>query len=157
MCCGSTHPTKCTRAPGCTSIIDTLADRLLQTWSTTSPWEATHFLLLPDTCSTLWDNELKHRGSKHWEEHQLWDCTCANRKTRPLLAALSTMKGDGKDTGWTTTCFPLCSVFGAISMLKENNFGEWMSRHHLMPLASHPFLWSNAPEDPLFICQLNLF
>lgn len=157
MYCGSTHTTKCTRAAGCTSIAYTLADRLLQTWSTASPWEATHFFLLPDTCGALWENELKHRGSKCWEEHQLWDCTCINRKTWPLLAALSTMKGDGKDAGWTTACFPVCSVFGAISMLKENYFGEWMSRHHLMPHASRSFLWSNAPEDPLFFCQLNPF
>lgn len=135
--------------------VSILADRQLQT--STSPWETTHFLQLPDICSALWDNEIKHYGNKHWEEHLLWDCACPNRKTWPLVAALGTMKGDGKDTGWIMVCFPLCSVFGPMSMLKENNFGEWMSRQHLMPHASCSFLWPNAPEDPLFICQLNLF
>lgn len=134
----------------------TLADRLVQTWSTTSPWETAHALRLPDICSALRDNVIKHCGNKHWEEHQLWDCTCTHRKTCPLLAALSTVKGDGKDTGWTMACFPLCSVFAAMSMLKENHFDEQMSRHQLVPHASCFFLWSNAPEDPLFICQLNL-
>lgn len=135
----------------------TLADRLLQTWSTTSPWETTHFLRLSRylQCSvrqwnqTLWQQALRTASTLGLSMHQQENLATAGN--------FKPVKGDERDTGWTITCVPLCSIFGAMNMLKGNNFGEWMSRHYLMPHDSCSLLWSNTPEDPLFIFQLNLF
>lgn len=91
---------------------------------------------------------MNHYGNKHWEEYHLQDCTWTHRKTCPLLTALNTMAGGGKDGGGTMACFPLCSVFGAysISMSKEDNSDELLGLGAFLEMQPPP----RAPCQLLF-------
>lgn len=124
----------------------TLADGLVWTWSTKTPWETA----FPSAAKCLqhfvrqWNEPL---CNKHWEKQRLRE----NLSTDGSL----TQRGGRcvKDTSWTMASFPLRSVFGAVSMLKENHSDELLGlgiflemQPPLMPHASCSFMSWDAAE-----------